>query len=176
MLNQPPRLRPAKVASRPLVNGRSHPALTKAGRFLVFSSYPYRLNLFSSSYPVLTPATGPRASSPIKYAATPPSNVIVTPQKPATTTASTDEITEKAPLMPQYQAVGAPSCLARAFCMPSGNAIPMKNPEGNNNSAEIAIRTGVDAAVNPRVTAGLTKMKAAKTTGNNQNNRLSRYE
>jgi hypothetical protein len=34
--------------------------------------------------------------------------VAVTPQKTAITTASTDAITEKAPLMAQYHAFGAP--------------------------------------------------------------------
>src|SRR5689334_18141962 len=85
-------------------------------------------------------------------------------------------MTENAPLIPQYQAVGAPSCLLSACLMPSGKAIPMKKPDGNNNSAEMAILTGVDAAVNPRVTAGLTRINAASTTGSSQNQLLNRYD
>ena len=102
------------------------------------------------------------------YAANPTIKVTVTPQKTATTTASTDEITENAPLMPQYQAVGAPASAYRALRIPKGNAIPMKNPDGNNNAADTAMRTGVEAAASSRVMNGLAKMKAASTTGRSQ--------
>src|SRR5262249_27198220 len=51
----------------------------------------------------------PSAVRPTTYAPNPTSNVTVTPQNTATTTASTEDTTEKAPLMPQYHAVGAPS-------------------------------------------------------------------
>src|SRR5689334_10211421 len=84
------------------------------------------------------------------------------------TTASTEEITENAPLMPQYHDVGAPSLRRRALLIPNGNAIPMKKPEGNNNAADTAIRNGVDAATSSRVKNGLTKMNAASTIGNSQ--------
>src|SRR5262249_60538865 len=90
---------------------------------------------------------------------------MVTPQKNATTTANTEEMTENAPLMPQYHAVGAASCAYWTFLIPRGNAIPMKNPEGNNNAADTAIRSGVEAAANWRVNNGLMKMKPASTTG-----------
>src|SRR5262245_61682086 len=102
------------------------------------------------------------------YANKPTNNVIVTPQKTATTTASTDEITENAPLMPQYHAVGAPSSAYCAFLIPRGNAMPMKNPEGNSIAAETAIRKGVEAAVRLRVNNGPTRMKAASMQGSSQ--------
>src|SRR5438132_7186087 len=89
---------------------------------------------------------GHNASNAMIYAANPTNNVAVTPQKTATTTARTDEITENAPLIPQYQAVGALGSAYSACLIPKGNAIPIKNPDGNSNSAEIAIRSGVDAA------------------------------
>src|ERR1041384_2829305 len=123
-----------------------------------------------------TPATpsgwsGPtdhKATNAIRYALSPTASVIVTPQNTAITTANTDETTEKAPLIPQYQAVGAPFCPSCAFLIPKGKAIPMKNPDGNNKTAESAIRTGVDAAASWRAINGLTTMKAASTTGSNQ--------
>src|SRR5881296_1352009 len=110
------------------------------------------------------------------YAPNPTSSVTVTPQNTATATASTEEMTEKAPLMPQYHAVGAPSFTNTALLMPNGNAIPMKKPEGKSNNAEIAIRTGVDAAVSWYVTDGLAKMNAARATGSSHIHGLIRDE
>src|SRR5438105_9101114 len=118
----------------------------------------------------------PRAINPATYAARPASSVIVTPQKTAMTTASTEDMTENAPLMPQYHAVGAPLSAYNAFFNPSGNAMPMKKPDGKSRSAEIAMRTGVEAAVRLCVTAGLTKMNAASSSGNSQIQFLIRYE
>src|SRR5262245_58524865 len=102
------------------------------------------------------------------YANNPTNNVIVTPQKTATTTASTDEITENAPLMPQYHAVGAPSSAYCAFLIPTGNAMPMKKPEGKSIAAETAIRRGVDAAAKLRVKYGPMRMKAGRMKGSSQ--------
>src|SRR5437667_12366576 len=98
------------------------------------------------------------------YAPNPTSSVTVTPQNTATATASTEEMTENAPLTPQYHAVGAPSFMDTAFLMPKGNAIPMKKPEGKRNSAEPSIRTGVDAAVRCEVTDGNAKKHDAEPT------------
>src|SRR5437764_9882206 len=108
------------------------------------------------------------------YAPNPTSSVTVTPQNRATATASTEEMTEKAPLIPQYHAVGAPSFEDKAFLIPKGKAIPMKKPEGKSNTAEIAMRIGVDAAVSRCVTDGLAKMNAASTTGSSHIHRLMR--
>src|SRR5947208_324137 len=102
------------------------------------------------------------------YAASPTSRVTVTPQKTAITTANTEEITENAPLIPQYHAVGAPSSMWRAFWIPNGNAIPMKKPEGKSINAETKIRKGVDAAASSCVTKGLATMKAERATGSTQ--------
>src|SRR5437016_6106437 len=118
----------------------------------------------------------PRAINPTTYAPRPTNNVMVTPQKTAITTASTEEMTENAPLMPQYHAVGAPLSAYNAFFIPIGNAMPMKKPDGNSSSAEIPIRTGVEAAARLRVTAGLTKMNAASKSGNSQIHFPIRYE
>src|SRR6266850_2419505 len=118
----------------------------------------------------------PRAIKPRTYAPNPTNSVIVTPQKTAITTASTDDMTENAPLMPQYHAVGAPLSAYNAFFTPSGNAMPMKKPDGKSSSAEIPIRRGVDAAVKLCVTEGLTKMNAASRSGNSQIQCLIRYE
>src|SRR5437016_12360621 len=85
-------------------------------------------------------------------------------------------MTEKAPLIPQYHAVGARSFEDKAFLIPKGKAIPMKKPEGQSNTAEIAMRIGVDAAVNRCVTDGLAKMNAASTTGSSHIHRLMRSE
>src|SRR5689334_1768793 len=122
------------------------------------------------------PPAGKIAISAIRYAVRPTSRVTVTPQNTATNTASTDEITENAPLIPQYQAVGATSSAYCAFLIPSGNAIPIKNPDGNSNTAETAILSGVDAATNSRVMTGLTRIKAPSTTGSIQIHRARRWE
>src|SRR5215831_1278714 len=119
---------------------------------------------------------GNRAIRATKYAPNPTSNVTVTPQNTATNTASTEEITENAPLIPQYQAVGATSTAYCAFLIPSGNAIPMKNPEGNSNAAETAILSAVEAATNSRVMTGLTRIKAPSTSGSIQIQRARRCE
>src|SRR5215831_10207966 len=119
---------------------------------------------------------GNRAIRATKYAPSPTSSVTVTPQNTATNTASTEEITENAPLIPQYQAVGATSSPYCAFLIPSGNAMPMKNPDGNSKTADTAILNGVDAATNSRVRAGLTRMKPASTSGSIQIHRLRRWE
>ena len=121
-------------------------------------------------------AAGEIAIRAIKYAVKPTSSVTVTPQNTATNTARTDEITENAPLIPQYQAVGATSSPYWAFLIPSGNAMPMKNPDGKSKAADTAILNGVDAATNCRVRAGLTRMNAASTIGSNQIHLLRRWE
>src|SRR5215831_2010117 len=108
-----------------------------------------------------------KAANATTYADNPTSSVTVTPQNTATTSASTDEITENAPLIPQYHAVGASSSYW-AFLMPNGNAMPIKNPDGTNKSADRKTRTGVDADTNWLVNGGLTKMKAASTRGRSQ--------
>src|SRR2546422_1077357 len=92
------------------------------------------------SKPSASRRQAPRAVSAIMYAASPTNNVTVTPQKTATTTASTDEITENEPLIPQYHAVGAPAWDCCALSIPSGNAMPIKKPDGNNSNAETAMR------------------------------------
>src|SRR5262249_30179874 len=100
----------------------------------------------------------------------------VTPQNTATTTANTDEMTENAPLIPQYHAAGAASFEDWAFLIPIGNAMPMKKPDGNRSNADIAMRIEVEAAVNACVKGGLRKMNAARTSGNAQIHLPSRSE
>src|SRR5262245_39231369 len=98
------------------------------------------------------------ATSATTYENNPTSSVTVTPQNTATTSARTEEITENAPLIPHYHAVGALPSTYRARLTPSGNAMPMKKPDGNKSRAETTIRRGVDAAIRCPVTKGLSRM------------------
>ena len=56
-------------------------------------------------------------------------------------TASTDAVTEVAPLMPQKNAVGASGRIAATF-MPSGNGMPISRPIGARSRTAVAMRSG----------------------------------
>src|SRR5947209_8453180 len=90
--------------------------------------------MYLSNYPLTkSPDRFPlscNATRATMYADNPTNSVTVTPQNTATTSANTDEITENAPLIPQYHAIGASPSAYRACLTPMGKAMPMKNPEG----------------------------------------------
>lgn len=103
------------------------------------------------------------AANAIAYAAAPNQKVAAMPRLIASTTAMTEAHTEVAPLMPHSHGANL-SALLTARLMPRGNAIPMKNPIGNRRSAEMIMRTGVDAPANVDVIGVVRNPKRIKRT------------
>jgi hypothetical protein len=83
-------------------------------------------------------------TSATMYASSPAISVAVIPQKIVTATASTEAITEEAPLIARYHAAGA-DVLRLTCSIPRGKAIPIRNPIGTSALAATPILTGMEA-------------------------------
>src|SRR6266545_3358575 len=103
----------------------------------------------------------------------PAHSVTVMPANIAIASDKTDAITEKAQLIPQYQATGA-SVFARA--MPRGKHAPIKKPAGKIRMVDKRMRFVAPAEIVEAIADGPRNVKASRTTGSNQIARCNRLD